>query len=243
MPRSKDDLSGLRRKAAPMPPPEGMPPCEPGAARRLPKDEREKRIIEGAIQFFAERGFEGQTRELAKRLGITQPLLYRYFPTKDDLIDRVYQDLYVKRWQPVWEEWILDRSQPIDRRMKRFYKDYAASILTYEWMRIFLYSGLAGFDINNRYLTLIRDRVLVKLCGEWRHEFGLPDPTALPIGEAELELAWALHGAIIYLGIRHFIYGLKVPRNFDPLIEADIDVFLAGLPGKLAALTREMAAE
>lgn len=32
---------------------------------------------------FAECGFEGQTRELHKRLGITQPLLYRYFPSKE----------------------------------------------------------------------------------------------------------------------------------------------------------------
>ena len=35
--------------------------------------EREKVILESAIRFFAEHGFEGQTRELAKRIGITQP--------------------------------------------------------------------------------------------------------------------------------------------------------------------------
>ena len=49
----------------------------------------EKMIVEEAIRFFAEAGFAGQTRELARRLDVTQPLLFQYFPTKDDLIERV----------------------------------------------------------------------------------------------------------------------------------------------------------
>ena len=58
--------------------------------QRFAPAEREQLIIDGAIQFFADVGFAGQTRELAQRLGITQPLLYRYFPTKQDLIEKVY---------------------------------------------------------------------------------------------------------------------------------------------------------
>ena len=48
--------------------------------RRLPPAEREREIVRGAISFFAQVGFEGGTRELAERLGVTQPLLYRVFP-------------------------------------------------------------------------------------------------------------------------------------------------------------------
>ena len=51
--------------------------------RRLSPTVREQQIVDEAIQFFAEVGFGGRTRELAKRIGITQPLLYRYFPTKE----------------------------------------------------------------------------------------------------------------------------------------------------------------
>ena len=51
----------------------------------MPPGEREAQIVAEAVRFFAETGFEGQTRELAARLGITQPLLYRYFPTKEAL--------------------------------------------------------------------------------------------------------------------------------------------------------------
>ena len=52
----------------------------------------------------------GQTRELAQRLGVTQPLIYRYFPTKQDLIDRVYEEVFVGRWRPEWTD--LIRTKP-----------------------------------------------------------------------------------------------------------------------------------
>jgi AcrR family transcriptional regulator len=46
--------------------------------------------------------FSGSTRELAKRVGVTQALLYRHFPTKSSLIEAVYDELYVARWDADW---------------------------------------------------------------------------------------------------------------------------------------------
>ena len=60
------------------------PPAEAPKRRRLKREDRERMIVERAIEFFAEVGFAGQTRELAQRIGVTQPLLYRYFPTKEE---------------------------------------------------------------------------------------------------------------------------------------------------------------
>ena len=75
--------------------------------RRLPKasatQERERLIVEEAVRFFAEVGFDGQMRALAERLGVTQPLLYRYFADKEALIERVFDEVYMKRWRPEWE--------------------------------------------------------------------------------------------------------------------------------------------
>jgi len=63
--------------------------------RRLVPAEREQMIVAEAIRFFAEFGFSAPARALARRLGITQPLLYRYLPTKDHLIQRLYEELVV----------------------------------------------------------------------------------------------------------------------------------------------------
>src|SRR5260370_41036674 len=104
--------------------------------QRLVPSEREAIIAREAVSFFAEHGFEGQTRELAKRLRITQPLLYRYFPSKEALIERVYQEVFVGRWKASWGNLITDRAEPLKSRLTKFYREYAEAILTYEWIRL-----------------------------------------------------------------------------------------------------------
>ena len=183
-------------------------------------------IVQEAIKFFAETGFEGQTRELAKRLGVTQPLLFHYFPTKEALIDRVYQEVYMNHWDPNWETRLKDRSIPLRDRMIHFYKDYERVIDNPEWVRIFLFSALKHFDIVQRYMTLVRERIFKRVCSESRIHFGLPDPRELPISEIEIELVWALHAGIFYISIRKWVYALEKPKDVDALIEVLVDSFL-----------------
>ncbi|MCW2238803.1 TetR/AcrR family transcriptional regulator [Azospirillum canadense] len=197
--------------------------------KRLTPDERERLIAKEAVSFFAKHGFEGQTRELAKQIGITQPLLYRYFPNKEALIERVYQEVFVGRWNPLWEEWIEDRSRPLQDRLATFYKDYARTILSYEWVRLFMFSGLKGLDFNARYLGLLRDRVFVRVARELRHAYGQPTLDELPMTETEAETIWGLHAAIYYVGVRRWIYGLPVPDDLDGLITGKIAAFLGGV--------------
>jgi AcrR family transcriptional regulator len=206
--------------------------------KRLPRGEREQMIVQGAIRFFAEVGFEGQTRELARRLGITQPLIFRYFPTKDDLIERVYQEVYISRWNPWWEELLEDRSQPLAQRLSTFYKDYAKAIFTYEWVRIFVHSGLKGVNINRRYLALIRDRVLKRIMTEVRAEQNLPTPEEVPFSEREIELAWGLHGGVFYIAIRKWIYDFDTPEDIDGVLEATVESFVKGTPTVIRKLLR-----
>lgn len=201
---------------------------------RLSADERERLIARGAVAFFCEVGFGGQTRELAKRLGITQPLLYRYFPNKEALIDRVYREVYLNRWDPRWEELLDDRTRPARARIVAFYREYAKAVLSYEWIRIFMFSGLRGMDLNSRYLTLVRDRIYTRVIRELRREAGLPAPARVPITELEFELVWALHASIFYIGIRKWIYGLEMPENVDAVVENLALAFLDGVPAVMA---------
>jgi AcrR family transcriptional regulator len=211
---------------------------KPAARRtRLPPNERETQIVEGAIRYFAEVGFAGQTRELAKRMGIANALLFRYFPTKEALIDRVYQRVYLGRWRPEWEDWLKDREQPLERRLKRFYASYLAVILTYEWIRIFFFAGLRGVNINDRYLAVLRDRVVTIICNEVRHTYQLPAATQSPITSLELDAVWGLQGQILYIAVRKYIYEQPIEAP-EKIAEAAIDVFLAGIPAVSAAAVK-----
>jgi AcrR family transcriptional regulator len=209
---------------------------KPTARKRLPREERERLITREAVAFFSEFGFDGHTRELARRLGITQPLLYRYFRNKNALIDRVYEEVYLNRWNPRWEELLDDQTQPLDKRLVELYLDYSHMILRYEWIRIWMFSGLKGMDLNSRYLGMLRERIFARVIRELRRTHGLPPPDQVPISETEFELVWALHASIFYIGVRRWIYGLPIPENTDAVVAALTRAFIEGAPTVIARL-------
>src|SRR3954471_1426941 len=56
------------------------------ARRRLPRAEREERMLDAALDIFAARGFEAASMdEIAAASGITKPMLYSYFGSKEGL--------------------------------------------------------------------------------------------------------------------------------------------------------------
>lgn len=198
------------------------------ARRRLAPDERARQFLEQAISYFAEHGFGGTTRELAEHMQITQPLLYRYFPSKDALIERVYQEVFVDRWNPAWEGWLEEAGVPLEARLCRFYRDYSKVILSYEWVRLFMFAGLKGLDFNSRYLSVSTERLFPRVIAQVRLANDLPDLSSLPATDAEIESLWGLHSSIFYLGIRQHIYRMPVPASFDEAIVDKIGAFLYG---------------
>jgi AcrR family transcriptional regulator len=210
-------------------------PAEPVAnTRRMVPEEREQQIVDKAVDHFATHGFSGSTRELAKQIGVTQPLLYRYFPSKEALIDRVYSEVY--RWDPAWEKLIADRAIPLQDRLCTLYKAYSHVILKREWIRTFIFAGLTREGINTRYLDKLRERIFTPVMRELREAYGLPAPRTHDAKEAELELIWSLHASIFYIGMRQWVYGLPVPKDLDLHVERQVDAFLNGTPAVLKRL-------
>lgn len=199
--------------------------------RRMASEERRQEFLTKAIEFFAQEGFESSTRELARRLGVTQPLLYRYFPSKSDLISEVYDAVYVKRWKEEWGVLLADRSRPLRERLVEFYGAYTDVVFHNDWMRIFLFSGLKGVDINRRYMELVRVRILEPILTEIRFDAGLDN--LMPTDE-EVEFAWIMHGGIFYYGVRTLIYEASILNNKTFVIETAIDSFL-GQVGQVRA--------
>jgi TetR/AcrR family transcriptional regulator len=55
-----------------------------------PTTDKEKSIIEAATSLLGERGVDGATTaEIARRAGVTEKTLFRYFPSKRDLVKRI----------------------------------------------------------------------------------------------------------------------------------------------------------
>jgi len=210
-------------------------------ARRLPRAERERAIIQQAVRFFAEVGFGGDTRELAKRAHVTHALLFRYFPSKDALVERVYHEVYLGRWNPYWEMLIQDRSIPLRERMVRFYRLYAKTILSYEFVRLLMFAGLRGGTLTRRWFALVAERIVLPICREIRVAYALPDFDRVPPTQTEVELVWSVNSRVFYYGVRKYIYGMPVPDNLDELIEAEVHTFFDGVASTLKDLLARQA--
>jgi AcrR family transcriptional regulator len=201
---------------------------KPGTRQRLSPNERRRHLIQEATSYFAEVGFGGSTRELAKRIGVTQPLLYRYFPNKDDLVQAVYESVFLNRWRSEWTALLQNRSIPLRDRLVRFYCSYSEVAFTPEWLRIYLFSGLKGADINRWYIKLIEDRILNPIIRELYVERGHIVPQDYQPAQSDLEPAWLLQSAVFYYAIRKHIYMTSVSNARNETIEQYVSIFMQG---------------
>lgn len=63
-----------------------MPPAQTPVQKRMPGQIRKANIIRSAASLFAEKGFSGtKTREVAARAGVSEALIFKHFPSKEDL--------------------------------------------------------------------------------------------------------------------------------------------------------------
>jgi AcrR family transcriptional regulator len=188
--------------------------------RRMSTVERKRQILDRAIQFFAKHGIDGQLRNLTKELGVTHTLLYHYFPTKDALIQEVYKEVFESRWKPEWEILLDDHNLTPEEKFNAFYLDYTNTVLTYDFVRILIFSGLSDHSISDRFFELLRSRLLPRLIRETRKYCGRP-ASSKPT-QRELEFLMGLHGGIFYIGMRRWIYGQAIYAAETPDTEQEI---------------------
>ena len=181
--------------------------------------ERERQILDGAIEFFAVQGFGGQLRDLAKSIGVTHALLYHYFPTKQALLERVYKDIFEGRWRAEWETLLDDKRIELPEKLTRFYVSYARVILEPEWVRVFVYSGLSDRYITDRYFALLHEKLFPRIHRETLKFLGIR--SRKPPTEREMERILGLHGSVFYMGMRRWVYGFDPNQDISALSEMD----------------------
>ena len=208
----------------------GIKPEKRTVSRRLPPEQRRAQILERAYHFFSEYGLTGQTRHLASACGVSQRLLYRYFPSKAALVEAVYADRFATTFDDAWLNELAIGGGTVRNRLIVFYKRYAENVLTRRWLRLALYSALADNPFTAPYTDSIMQRILDAVASVSVRDMNLHWPRE---GSALRDAAWMLHGAIVLGGIRHHIYGTSDADTWFREIESSVDIFLAALPALL----------
>lgn len=202
--------------------------------RRLKGEARSSAILDQALAVLAEKGFAVGTRALAAELGFSQALLYRYYPSKEALIDAVLERLASGRWQPAWDALLADPSLALEARLTAFYTAYLNGS-DRATMRLFMRANLDGHDVARRLGQALTGRILAPIVEGLRAASGLPCLAERPLAAAERELAMGLHGSMVFLAIRKHLYNYPLPDDLGPLVARQARVWL---PGALAEIGR-----
>lgn len=89
---AKRSRPAVRKPVRTRKPPARAParPARPGPT--LPATGRHREILAAALELIAEHGYAGASlRELARRVGMSQPSLYHYFASKQDLVLQIVE--------------------------------------------------------------------------------------------------------------------------------------------------------
>lgn len=93
---------------------------EPGVRTRLSAPARRELIVAAATELFAERGYRGASiEEIARRSGVTPPVVYDHFSSKREL----YRDLLESHFadlREVWRRNFLGDDPPRERVARSF---------------------------------------------------------------------------------------------------------------------------
>ena len=198
--------------------------------KRMSAEGRREQILEGAWNLFAQKGFRGTTtREIAKRLGISEALMFKYFPTKAAL----YRAIIQKRMNGS-EEMIFPK-EAIDSQNDR---EVFTSILSFllrknaadpTFMRLLLYSALEGHDLSKMFFenhAMDHTQLLAQYIRRRIKENGFRkvDPFLT---------ARAFIGMAIHYAMSQEIFGMKKLFHFPhhKIVATLTDLFLNGLKG------------
>ena len=183
-------------------------------------------ILESATRFFAKRGFGANIRDLAEESGVSQALIFKYFGTKENLVNRVFERTFLQRWRPEWEDILRDKNTPLPQRLEQFYLSYLRTVDDYIWIRVALFSGLAGNNLTSRYIQRHVADLMEIIARELRIERGEPEEGEISL--TDLENVWLLHSTFIYYLIRKHIFQTQIEKDRAVLVRNVVSSYLNG---------------
>ncbi len=198
--------------------------------KRMSAQGRREQILEGAWNLFAQKGFRGTTtREIAKRLGISEALMFKYFPTKAALYRAIIQKRMNGSEEMLFPKEAMDSLD--DRQVFKSILSYLIRKNTADptFMRLLLYSALEGHDLSKIFFendAMDHTKLLAQYIRRRIKENGFRkvDPFLT---------ARAFIGMAIHYVMSQEIYGLKKLFHFPhhKVVETLVDLFLNGLKG------------
>jgi AcrR family transcriptional regulator len=103
-----------------------MSPPPPPPVTQTDKGDKREVILEAALEQFVSRGFHGTTvPEVADRAGVGAGTIYRYFASKEALVNELY-----RHWKTVMSRLVLDRF-PLEAPAREQFRAFWTRLVTF----------------------------------------------------------------------------------------------------------------
>lgn len=196
--------------------------------KRINGQERRDQIIRGAMNIFARKGFRGTTtKEIAQHLGISEALMFKYFPSKEAL----YRAIIKKRTDGA-EEMLFPPEVIQAKDDRRVFQAIATNLIERNvedpaFMRLLYFSALEGHELAQLFFINHAQKniqLLARYIAQ-RIKEGVFRPVS-----PELAAQGFLGMIIHYIQARE-LFGLKHWRRFSlaEVVETFVHIFLKGL--------------
>ena len=195
----------------------------------MSSSERKAAIVETAVELFAAKGFRGTTtRELATAVGVSEPVLYQHFKTKNDL----YAALLESKGEAGPDQAAAELAPYIEAEDdKGFFTHLGMGILGWHlddprFCRLLMYSSLERHELSDLFFQnhVVPFYNVVVGYIELRMERG-----AFRRMDS-LVAARAFTGMFAHMGTIHTIYCPQAPEiDRHAVTEQMVDIFLRGI--------------
>jgi AcrR family transcriptional regulator len=192
---------------------------------RVPAAARKASIIRSAAALFGEKGFSGtKTREIAARAGVSEALIFKHFPSKEDL----YAAILVEK-SPV--PGLLERIKTLaeQRHDVEVFTTIAETIVggapDQHLMRLILFSALEGHELSDMFFQNHIRHFYDVLAAyiEQRIEDGAFQPVE------PLVAARAFMGMLIYHRLLTVLFRAPLSQESQDIVHTFVMVFMNGL--------------
>jgi AcrR family transcriptional regulator len=198
---------------------------------RMPASARREQILDGAMQIFAQKGFRGTTtREIAQAIGISEALMFKYFPTKEAL----YRAIIQKQMNGTNEIFFPTEAARAkdDRQVFKAIASYLIGKNTDDptFMRLILYSALEGHEFSRMFFehyVLERTELLSQYIQTRMKENCYKKISPRLVARAFI-------GMVAHYVMDQEIYGMRdlFSSSQKKTVDTLVDIFLEGLKEK-----------
>ncbi len=203
-----------------------------GNGQRTSARDRQASLIVAAASLFAAKGFNGTTtKEIAKAAGVSEALVFKYFPTKRTLYAAILEEkATVNELLEAVEEEAAKKHD--DQRVFTMIASYRIRPgVESTFLRLLLFSALEGHELSEMFFGKHHKVFYDHLAAYIRTR--IEDGAFRPVDP--LLAARAFIGIVVHHRLLHEIFGVPMHQSHEDTVATYVDLFLTGLIEKPAS--------